>query len=122
MAGANLDVLIPLIIYFIGVYLLGFYSLRFVSRAARREGKGFLMEYLTGDRNLGGFVLAMTLVATYLSAGSFIGGPGAAYSIGLAWVFLAMSQMPTGYFTLAVLGKKFAIVARKINAVTVTDF
>ena len=80
------------------------------------------MEYLTGDRNLGGFVLAMTLVATYLSAGSFIGGPGAAYSIGLAWVFLAMSQMPTGYFTLAVLGKKFAIVARKINAVTVTDF
>ena len=105
MAGANLDVLIPLIIYFSGVYLLGFYSLRFVSRAARREGKGFLMEYLTGDRNLGGFVLAMTLVATYLSAGSFIGGPGAAYSIGLAWVFLAMSQMPTGYFTLAVLGK-----------------
>ena len=33
-----------------------------------------------------------------------------------------MSQMPTGYFTLSVLGKKFAIVARKINAVTVTDF
>lgn len=122
MNGVNMDVLIPIIIYCAGLFVLGFFSLRAVSRAARREGKGFLDEYLTGDRNLGGFVLAMTLVATYLSASSFIGGPGTAYTIGLAWVFLAMTQMPTGYFTLAVLGKKFAIVARKINAVTVTDF
>ena len=80
MTGARLDVLIPLFIYSIVVFLLGFYSLRFVSRAARRAGKGFLAEYLTGDRNMGGFVLAMTLVATYLSASSFIGGPGAAAS------------------------------------------
>lgn len=122
MGNARIDILIPLVIYLAGIYVLGFYSARIVSRASRREGKGFLSEYLIGDRNLGGFVLAMTLVATYLSAGSFIGGPGAAYTHGLAWVFLAMSQMPTGYFTLAVLGKKFAIIARKINAVTVTDF
>ncbi len=122
MDGANIEVLIALIVYCVGLFVLGFLSLRRVSRAARREGKGFLSEYLIGDRDLGGFVLAMTLVATYLSASSFIGGPGTAYTIGLAWVFLAMSQMPTGYFTLAVLGKKFAIVARKINAVTVTDF
>ena len=54
MAGARLDVLIPLIIYSIVVFLLGFYSLRFVSRAARRAG--VFGEYLTGD--LGGFVLA----------------------------------------------------------------
>ena len=31
----------------------------------------------------GGLVLAMTLVATYTSASSFIGGPGAAYKVGL---------------------------------------
>lgn len=118
---ANYDVIIPFILYFICVFGLGIYSIRFVSKAAAREGKGFLSEYLIGDRSLGGFVLAMTLVATYLSAGSFIGGPGTAYTIGLAWVFLAMSQMPTGYFTLSVLGKRFAILARKINAITVTD-
>ena len=122
MADARMDVLIPLLLYFLVIYGLGFYSMRFVSRASRRGGTGFLNEYLIGDRNMGGFVLAMTLVATYLSAGSFIGGPGTAYTMGLSWVFLAMSQMPTGYFTLAVLGKKFAIIARKINAVTVTDF
>jgi sodium/pantothenate symporter len=122
MAGARFDVLLPLLFYFVAVYILGFYSMKYVSQASRREGKGFLTEYLVGDRKMGGFVLAMTLVATYLSAGSFIGGPGTAYSMGLSWVFLAMAQMPTGYFTLAVLGKKFAIVARKINAVTVSDF
>jgi sodium/pantothenate symporter len=48
----------------------------------------------------------MTLVAIYLSAGSFIGGPGTAYTHRLGWVFLAMAQMPTGYYTLAVLGTK----------------
>lgn len=124
MANVNWGVLLPLILYVAGVFIIGFYSMKFVSRAsqATAQGEGFLSEYLTGGRSLGGFVLAMTLVATYLSAGSFIGGPGAAYTYGLAWVFLAMTQMPTGYFTLSVLGKKFAIVARKINAVTITDF
>lgn len=122
MESIQIDVILPLLAYFALLYILGFYSLRFVTKASSRSGKGFLSEYLTGDRNLSGFVIAMTLVASYLSAGSFIGGPGAAYSFGLSWVFLAMSQMPTGYFTLAVLGKKFAIIARKINAVTVTDF
>ena len=118
----RIDVLIPIIIYFIAVYVIGFYSMKFVSKASKREGTGFLKEYLIGDRNLNGFVLAMTVTATFLSAGSFIGGPGSAYKYGLSWVFLTMTQMPVGYFALGVLGKKFAIVARKINALTITDF
>lgn len=123
MNGLNIQVLIPIIIYFVAVFLIGFYSMKFVSKASKEQTEGgFLNEYLTGGRDLSGFVLAMTLVATYLSAGSFIGGPGTAYKHGMGWVFLAMSQMPTGYFTLAVLGKRFAIVSRKINAVTVNDF
>ena len=36
-------------------------------------------EYFLGSRSMGGIVLAMTLTATYISASSFIGGPGAAY-------------------------------------------
>lgn len=64
----------------------------------------------------------MTMIATYGSASSFLGGPGAAYHYGLAWVLLAMTQVVTGYFVLMVLGKKFAIMARKYEAVTLTDF
>lgn len=124
MNNINYGVLIPILLYFLVVFAVGFYSMKFVNEARNSKNKenGFMDEYMTGNRGLGGFVLAMTLVTTYLSAGSFIGGPGTAYTQGLGWVFLAMAQMPTGYFTLAVLGKKFAIIARKINAVTITDF
>src|SRR5699024_12696825 len=71
---------------------------------------------------LGGLVLAMTMVATYGSASSFLGGPGAAYSIGLGWVLLSMTQVATGYFVLLILGKKFAIVTRRFKAITLIDF
>lgn len=75
-----------------------------------------------GGREMGGFLLAMTMMATYGSASSFIGGPGVAYNTGLGWVLLAMAQLPAGYFVLMVLGKKFAIVARRIEAITLIDF
>jgi sodium/pantothenate symporter len=66
-------------------------------------------------------VLAMTITSTYISASSFIGGPGAAYKYGLGWVLLAMIQVPAVWLSLGVLGKKFAILARRYNAVTLND-
>ena len=64
----------------------------------------------------------MTMMATYGSASSFIGGPGVAYNKGLGWVLLSMAQLPAGYYVLMVLGKKFAIIARKYKAITLIDF
>lgn len=100
------------------MFFIGLWSARLTQRA---EG-GFLEEYFLGGRGMGGFILAMTLTTTYISAGSFLAGPGVAYSMGLGWVLLAMTQLSVGYLVLAVLGKRFAIVGRKINAVTVVDF
>lgn len=70
---------------------------------------------------MGGFVLAMTITATYISANSFIGGPGAAYKYGLGWVLLSIIQLPAVWLSLGVLGKKFAILARSYNKVTLND-
>ena len=70
---------------------------------------------------MGGFVLAMTITATYISASSFIGGPGAAYKYGLGWVLLSIIQLPAVWLSLGVLGKKFAILARRYNAFTLND-
>ena len=81
-----------------------------------------LLSFFMGGRSLGGFVLAMTLVSTFTSSSSFLGGPGTAYEKGLAWAFLSMIQVPTAFIVLGVLGKKFAVISRKINAVTVNDF
>ncbi len=71
---------------------------------------------------MGGIVLAMTLTATYTSASSFIGGPGAAYKYGLGWVLLAMIQLPAVWLSLGILGKKFAYsCGRRYNAVNADD-
>jgi sodium/pantothenate symporter len=113
----NWPLLIPVIVYLVCVYLLACYA-----GVKVRSSRSFLSEYFIGSRSMGGFVLAMTLVATYTSASSFIGGPGVAYRTGLGWVLLAVIQVPTAWLTLGVLGKKFAITARRVNAITINDF
>ena len=92
--------------------------------ASRSGGKSrsFLKEYFIGGRTMGGLVLAMTLVATYTSASSFLGGPGLSASWGLTQSWVAAVQIGTAFLTLGVLGKKLAIVSRKIGAVTITDY
>nr|WP_249317066.1 sodium/pantothenate symporter [Bacillus sp. FJAT-50079] len=112
-----MEVVFPLILFLMIIFAAGLYATKYVT-----SSESFIQEYFLGSRQLGGFVLAMTMIATYGSASSFLGGPGAAYKYGLAWVLLAMSQVVTGYFILMVLGKKFAIMARKYHAVTLTDY
>ena len=87
----------------------------------KKESQGFIKEYFIGSRSLGGFVLAMTTVATYSSVSSFVGGPGQAWSVGFGWVYMSVVQVTALFRVLGVLGKKMAIVARKIDAVTVID-
>ena len=109
------EVILPLLGYLLLIAIISVYAMR-----KQRQGN-FLNEYFLGGRSMGGFVLAMTLTTTYISASSFIGGPGAAYKYGLGWVLLAMIQVPAVWLSLGVLGKKFAILARRYNAVTLND-
>lgn len=113
----NMGVITPLMIFLILIFAIGLISSKRMS-----SGTNFLNEYFLGGRELGGFVLAMTMVATYGSASSFLGGPGTAYTVGFGWILLAMAQVVTGYFVLLILGKKFAILARRYKAVTMIDF
>ena len=109
------DIILPLVIYLIFVFALSIYAY------AKRKKVNQFTDYFIGNRTMGGFLLAMTLAATYISASSFIGGPGAAYKYGLGWVLLSMIQVPTVLLSLGILGKKFAILARKYNAITLSD-
>lgn len=111
----NKEMLLPLIAYLCFVFGVAFYAYR------KRQGGSFLSEYYVGSRSMSGFVLAMTTAATYVGASSFIGGPGAAYKYGLGWVLLAMIQVPAVLLALGALGKKFALLSRKYNAVTIND-
>lgn len=113
----NIAVFIPIILFILLMFYIGYIASKKVATT-----NSFLQEYFLGGRELGGFVLAMTVVATYGSASSFLGGPGTAYTMGLGWVLLSMTQVVTGYFVLLIIGKKFAILSRKYNAVTLIDF
>ena len=110
---------LPLAAYLLLTLLLAVWVQR---RARSGASRNIVEEYFIGGRSMGGFVLAMTIIASYTSASSFVGGPGVAYSLGLAWVLLAMIQVPTTFLTLGVLGKRFAIIGRRLGAVTITDF
>lgn len=115
---ANASILLAVFLYVAIMLGLGIYA----SKMSQKAEGGFAEEYFLGGRSMGGFVLAMTMVATYTSGSSFIGGPGVAYTRGLSWVLVAVIQIPVILYTLGVLGKKYAIVARRINAITVTDY
>lgn len=112
--------IVPLILYFILIMGIALWGGRAAGK--RSDTKGFMEEYFIGSRSMGGFVLAMAIITTYTSASSFVGGPGVAYNVGLGWILLSMIQVPTAFLTLGVLGKRFALIARRTNAVTITDF
>lgn len=114
---SSLVTLVPTCVFLIGA--LG------IALAARRrsnsQGGSFASRYYIGNRTLGGFVLAMTTVATYGSVSSFVGGPGQAWSIGWGWVYMAAVQVTALFLLYGILGKKMMLVSHKTGAVTVID-
>ena len=109
--------------------LIGYMALNAVigvwmSHVSAKENaeNGFIQNYFVGGRTMGGVVLAMTLVATYTSASSFLGGPGLAASWGLIQSWVAAVQIGTAFLTLGVVGKKLGIISRRIKAVTISDY
>lgn len=120
MSDSSVIILVILAIYMLLNIIIGILYSKIEARTLER--KGFISNYFIGGRSMGGLVLAMTFAATFASASSFIGGPGIAYSRGLVWVFISVIQIPASFIVLGILGKKFAIVSRRIHAVTVTDY
>lgn len=115
----NILALLPVFLFMIAMLAVSIG----IRRSARKNasGGGFLREYFIGSRSLGGFVLAMTTVATYSSVSSFVGGPGQAWSIGFGWIYMSVVQVTALLLVLGVLGKKMALAARKIDAITIID-
>ena len=110
--------LVPVIIFIVVSLVVAIYVR---ARISRRQGGGFVNEYFIGSRSLGGFVLAMTTIATYGSVSSFVGGPGQAWEIGFGWVYMAAVQVTALFLLFGIFGKKLALIGRKIGAVTVID-
>lgn len=111
-------ILVPILIYAALLMVIAWWSLR--RRRAAAEGTK-TEHYYMGGRSLGWLMLMFTLLASAASAGTFIGGPGLVHGGGYGWVLVSMFQVPAAFVVLALLGKKFAIVGRKLKALSIVD-
>ena len=119
MSSANtLAGLLPVLLFLLFALVAAVFARH---RSKQGATGGFVKEYFLGNRGLGAFVLAMTTIATYGSVSSFVGGPGQAWSIGFGWVYMAAVQVTTLFLLYGIMGKKMALVSRRIGAVTVID-
>ncbi len=116
--AGNLSALLPLLIFMIGMVGISLF-VRYQQRTG--FGSNFVQQYFIGNHDLGGFVLAMTTVATYSSVSSFVGGPGMAWQIGFGWIYMAVVQVTAIFLVLGIFGKRVALLSRKFRAVTVVD-
>lgn len=105
----------------IGVFFAVLLTIGYISSYRANQATHFKKEYFLGSQNLGGIVLAMTLVATYGSVSSFISGPGVAWNLGLGWVVFAAPQIITAFLILGILGKRMTILAHRTDSLTVID-
>ncbi|WP_405381448.1 sodium/pantothenate symporter, partial [Phascolarctobacterium sp.] len=115
---SNIVNLFPVLLFLVGMLAISAYIQR---TSQENRQKDFAKDYFIGGRTLGGFVLAMTTAATYSSVSTFVGGPGMAWIIGYGWLYMAIVQVIVIFLVLGVFGKKIALIAREIDAVTVID-
>lgn len=115
---ANIINLFPVLIFLIALLAI---SAHIQHSSKEERSKDFAKDYFIGGRTLGGFVLAMTTAATYSSVSTFVGGPGMAWVIGYGWLYMAIVQVVVIFLVLGVFGKKIALIAREIDAVTIID-
>ena len=112
----NWYVVAPFLVY-LGINLfIGFYSHRILRKTSLER---FEAQYYVAGRDLGPIVLAFTLTTSMVSAGTFLGAPALGYRDGFVWLVISSGQIGSTLLILGVLGKKFAIVARRTKAYTV---
>jgi len=120
MSGRQIAILAILVGYMVINAFVGVWASS--ASARKNSSSGFIQNYFVGGRTMGGVVLAMTLIATYTSASSFLGGPGLAASWGLTQSWVAAIQIGTAFLTLGIVGKKLGMISRRIKAVTISDY
>lgn len=119
-SALNLEIAIPFLLYMIATVLVAI-AARNAMQKSVAGGENFMTEYFVGGRKIGPLVLAFTFVATFASAGTFIGYPGFAYKNGLTVVMTGINQITTIYVAFAIVGKRMCILGHRTGALTYTD-
>ena len=103
----------------VGIYLAMLVGVGYATR--RRSAGGGLGEFYLAGRNLGGFVLLLTLYATQYSGNTLLGYPGEAFRLGYAWV-MSVGFMMAIIVVYLVFAPRLQAVARRHAFVTPGDW
>ena len=81
-----------------------------------------LSDYLVAGRQLGGWVVALSFYATFMSTNTFIGAAGKSWDVGLVWcvgIFIYVGLCLVSWFVVA---PRFIPLTRHYDSLTVADF
>ncbi len=112
-------VVIAGILYLVSLAALTVWAYR---RRLSAKGGQEAEEYYLGGRSLGWVALVFTIVASQASAGTVVGSAALGAEWGWAWVLAVLFQLPSAFLFLGILGKKFAIIGRKLGTITIPEF
>ena len=101
--------------YLILVLILGVLSHRMMAHGQ------FLSGYFLGNRGMGAWMLALSVAATAISGGTFMGFPSLIYSNGWVMALWIAGYMCVPLMALAFMGRRLNQLARLSGAVTVPD-
>ncbi|MDA2923173.1 sodium/solute symporter [Acidobacteria bacterium AH-259-L09] len=88
---------------------------------AKRETHG-LGDYLIGGRKLGGWVIALSFYATFVSTNSFVGHAGKSWDTGLIWYIKGVVIVLCCYMAWYLVAPRFFSKALEYKSLTVPDF
>ena len=115
LTSESIMVLLAFIGYLASVTILGILSHRLVKKG------NFVKNYFVGGRQLGAWVLALSVAGTAISGGSFTGFPSLIYTNGWVMALWIASYMVVPLTAMALMGKRLNQVARVSGSVTVPD-
>jgi len=115
MTIESVQVLVAFALYLVGIAAFGYLAHRYLEKG------DFVKQYFLGNRGLGAWVLALTVAATAISGGTFMGFPSLIYSNGWVMAMWIASYMVVPLLAMAMMGKRVNQVARISGAVTVPD-
>ena len=114
----RLSVAIVFTLYLVSITTLALYSRRILGKTSIDR---YVEEFYVAGRGLGAAIVAFIVAAGLCSVGTFVGGPGLAWSLGMPWACLMGVQIYMNFYILYGLGRKLGIVSRRIGAVSLGD-
>ena len=109
--------------HWMAMLFLSFYLLVLAHHAWKGQQQvKSLSDYLLAGRQLGGWVVALSFYATFMSTNTFIGAAGKSWQVGLIWcigIFVYVGLWGISWFVVA---PRFVPLTRKYDSLTVADF